>query len=202
MKILLIISTLIVILDIPNGYATDNKELTLRNELKILNIENPKQDLTARIGRDDFRFIGLYGYNNYFPGINENDSPLIDKYGALMLEGTSDSIESKEHNELIQKAKKYAEIYNTALLKRIREHNFKPPKGYVPDEITAINIAIAIWTPIYGKTEIENQKPYNAVLEDGIWFVSGSLHKGRKGGVAEAEIIKESGKIIRISHGK
>lgn len=199
---LLITLTFFAILSVPNVYANDKKESILENELGILNLENPKQDLTAKIGHDDFRFIGLYGYAKYFPGINENDYPLIDKYGALMLEGASDFIESEKHGELIEKAKRYAEIYNTALLSRIKEHNVKPREGYVPDKDTAIKIAVAVWIPIYGKKEIEEQKPYNAVLTDGIWFVSGSLPKGTAGGVAEAEIIKENGKIIRISHGK
>jgi hypothetical protein len=183
-------------------YAKDSKELILANELSKINLGNPKQDLTANIGRDDLRFIGLYGYAKYFPGIDEKYYSLIDKYGTLMFEGTSDSIESSKHNELIQKAKLYAETYNTALLSHIKKHNVKPQEGYVPDEETAIAIAVAIWRPIYGKKEIEKQKPYNAILKDGIWFVSGSLPKGWLGGVAEAEIIRENGKIIRISHGK
>ena len=82
-------------------------------------------------------------------------------------------------------------------------HNYKPPDGYVPDQETAIKIAVAVWTPIYGKDEIEKEKPYKAVLKDGIWYVSGSLPRGYvKGGVTEAEIAKDDGRIQRISHGK
>ncbi|MDP3732228.1 MAG: NTF2 fold immunity protein [Candidatus Omnitrophota bacterium] len=82
------------------------------------------------------------------------------------------------------------------------KHNYKPKEGYVPDEETAIKIAVAVWTPIYGKEEIESEKPYKATLKDGIWYVIGSLPKGWKGGVAEAEISKDDGCIIRISHGE
>lgn len=185
-----------------NAHSNSNQEAILEHKLRTLNLENPKQDLTKNIGRDDFRFIGLYGYAQYFPGTNENDYPLINKYGISMIEGTSDLIESEKHKELIRKAKQYAEIYNSALLNRVKEHNVKPQEGYVPDKETAIKIAVAIWIPIYGQNEIEKQKPYNAILENGIWFVSGSLPKGWVGGVAEAEILKENGKIIRISHGK
>ncbi len=183
-------------------YADDNKESILESELKILNLENPKQDLTGKIGRDDFRFIGLYGYAKYFPGINENDYPLIDKYGALMFEGTSDFIKSEKHKELIQNATLYAETYNIALLSYVKSHVDRPKEGYIPDKETAVKIAVAVWIPIYGKKEIENQEPYDAVLENGIWFVSGSMPEDRLGGAAEAEIIKENGKIIRISHGE
>ncbi len=83
-----------------------------------------------------------------------------------------------------------------------QEHNYKPASGYIPDEETAIKVAVAVWTPIYGKDKIEKEKPYKAILKDGIWYVEGSLPEGWKGGVAEAEIAKDDGKIIRISHGK
>jgi hypothetical protein len=68
---------------------------------------------------------------------------------------------------------------------------------------TAIKIAVAVWTKIYGKDHIAEQKPYIASLEDGIWCISGTLPKKYTiGSTAYAEIIKESGKIIRVSHGK
>ena len=83
-----------------------------------------------------------------------------------------------------------------------KQHNYRPAAGYVPNEETAIKIAVAVWSPIYGKGEIEKEKPYKAVLRDGIWYVSGSLPADYVGGVAEAEIAKEDGRILRISHGK
>lgn len=81
-------------------------------------------------------------------------------------------------------------------------HNYKPVVGYVPNGETAIKIAVAVWTTIYGKDQIEKEKPYSAVLREGIWYVSGSLPPGYAGGVAEAEISKDDGRILRISHGK
>ena len=83
-----------------------------------------------------------------------------------------------------------------------QKHNYKPAHGYVPDEETTIKIAVAVWLPIYGKKQIEKEKPHKATLKDGIWHVNGSLPKGWVGGVAEAEIAKDDGRIIRISHGK
>ena len=82
------------------------------------------------------------------------------------------------------------------------KHNYKPEQGYVPDEETAIKIAVAIWIPIYGKEQIESEKPYKAVLRDDVWYITGSLPKGWIGGVAEAEIAKDDGRILRISHGQ
>jgi hypothetical protein len=80
--------------------------------------------------------------------------------------------------------------------------NYKPQNGYVPNAETAIKIAVAVWTPIYGKENIEKQKPYQATLRNGIWYVTGTLHNYTRGGVAEAEISKDDGRIIRIIHGK
>lgn len=77
----------------------------------------------------------------------------------------------------------------------------KPKNGYVPDEQTAISIAVAAWIPIYGKKKIEKQKPYKAVLNDGVWTVTGTL-KHAVGGTAEALIAQADGRIIRIIHGK
>lgn len=83
-----------------------------------------------------------------------------------------------------------------------QKHNYKPTRGYVPDEETAIRIAVAVWTPVYGKEKIMNEKPFTATLQNGIWHVRGSLPKGWKGGVAEADIAKDDGRIIQIYHGK
>ena len=83
------------------------------------------------------------------------------------------------------------------------EHTYKPPHGYVPDSATAIKIAVAVWEPIYGQERISQQTPYVAVLANGIWTVTGSLPKQyTRGGTAVAEISKDDGKILRVSHGR
>ena len=82
------------------------------------------------------------------------------------------------------------------------KHSYMPPNGYVPDAKTAIRIAVAVWSPIYGEAKIQKEKPFHASLAKGIWTVEGSLPKGSVGGVAEADISKQDGRILRISHGK
>jgi hypothetical protein len=73
----------------------------------------------------------------------------------------------------------------------------------VPNADIAINIAVSSFIKIYGKDIIETEKPFHAELKDSIWHVYGSLPSGMtKGGTAEADIIKKTGKIIRIIHGK
>ena len=83
-----------------------------------------------------------------------------------------------------------------------------PPKnGYVPDAETAIKIAVAVWSPIYGERVIAAEKPYRATLKDGVWTVQGSLDQSSDppqvvGGVAYAEIAQKDGCILVIGHGE
>jgi hypothetical protein len=82
------------------------------------------------------------------------------------------------------------------------KHSYVPPNGYVPDAKTAMRIAEAVWIPVYGEREIADEKPFKATLVKDVWTVTGSLPNGMLGGVAEAEISKSDGRIIRISHEK
>jgi hypothetical protein len=79
-----------------------------------------------------------------------------------------------------------------------QKHSYVPPKGFVPDEKTAIRIAEAVWSPIYGEAMIQGEKPFVASLKSGVWTVRGSLPKGWVGGVAIAEISKSDGRILRV----
>lgn len=82
------------------------------------------------------------------------------------------------------------------------EKEFIPAEGLVPDEQTAISIAVAVWSPIYGKDKIAGQKPYQVFLVDDYWVVSGSLSIRMVGGTAKIVIARADGRIINISHGK
>jgi hypothetical protein len=78
--------------------------------------------------------------------------------------------------------------------------SFQPKRGFVPDEQTAIAIAVAVWNPIYGKEHIEGEKPFHATLKDGVWTVTGSLPEGYNGGTALAVIAQDDGRILRVIH--
>ena len=83
------------------------------------------------------------------------------------------------------------------------KHNYVPSAGYVPNANTATRIAVAVWSPIYGEKQIEGEKPFRAKLVKGVWIVEGSLPGNYSpGGVAIAEISKQDGRILRVSHGK
>jgi NTF2 fold immunity protein len=89
----------------------------------------------------------------------------------------------------------------------------RPVGGFIPDEATAIRVAIAIWEPIYGRDAIANEAPYVARLEGGTWIVKGTLCGGQKpdtsgtlpdivctGGTAEARIRRADGRVLRVVH--
>ncbi len=82
-----------------------------------------------------------------------------------------------------------------------QKFNYVPPAGVVPDEATAIRIAEAILFPIYGEDKIISERPFKANLREGVWVVVGTLPSEMHGGVAEVEISKTNGAIMRISHG-
>lgn len=81
-------------------------------------------------------------------------------------------------------------------------HNVMPPQGVVPDTVTAVRIAEAVLSPIYGEDQINSQQPFKAVLKNGVWTVEGTLPEDARGGVAEIDISQKSGAILRISHGR
>ncbi len=86
----------------------------------------------------------------------------------------------------------------------VKHHFYMPKEGFVPDEETAIHIAIAVLVPVYGEATVHSEEPFVATLHKGIWTVSGTVPKitGYHGGVATVEIAKKDARIIRLIHGK
>jgi hypothetical protein len=79
---------------------------------------------------------------------------------------------------------------------------YQPADGFVPDQATAIAIALAVWEPVYGKKNVAEEAPYQATLKNGRWTVTGTLPKGSVGGTATAVIDKINGRIIKMYHTK
>ena len=80
---------------------------------------------------------------------------------------------------------------------------YVPPNGFVPDSGTAVRIAVAVWIPIYGASQIRSEQPYVATLKDGVWTVTGTLPRQyNRGGVAMARISKSDGRILFVLHGQ
>jgi hypothetical protein len=77
-----------------------------------------------------------------------------------------------------------------------------PKDGYVPDEKTAVRIAVAVLSPIYGEEQIIREQPFHAKLKDGVWIVDGTLPPNMLGGAAEIRIDKNTGAILSHMHWK
>jgi hypothetical protein len=86
-----------------------------------------------------------------------------------------------------------------------------PKRDYVPDPDTAIKIAEAVLIPVYGKNQIESERPFAAELKGDVWVVSGTLHcpdgKGGitthcDGGVATVRISKVDARVVSMIHYK
>jgi len=85
----------------------------------------------------------------------------------------------------------------------VEESIFAPtPDGLVPTPEVAIQIAEAIWLPIYGE-RIYNQQPFIAQYYPrlDVWFVRGTLPSAlHRGGTANIVIRKSDGQILSVTH--
>jgi len=79
---------------------------------------------------------------------------------------------------------------------------YVPPDGFVPDSITAVRVAEAVWFPIYGEQHILSEQPFVARLSGGVWTVTGTLPKGMVGGTAVARIAKRDGRVLFVMHSR
>jgi len=80
---------------------------------------------------------------------------------------------------------------------------YSPPNGFVPDERTAIAIAEAVLSPIYGSDSIQQERPFHAALTGGVWTIVGTTPSRQNvGGVAIVKLNKSDGRILYVLHGK
>ena len=91
-------------------------------------------------------------------------------------------------------------LVSSAASAQVASQEVKAAAGKVPDEKTAIQVAVRVWTPIYGVKNIASEKPYRASFKDGIWTVTGSLPEGAIGGTAHAEISAKDATVLRYWH--
>jgi hypothetical protein len=77
-----------------------------------------------------------------------------------------------------------------------------PAAGFVPDSVTAVRIAVAVWTPIFGEAQVAAQSPYRARLEGDVWSVAGTVSAGQRGGGAYAEISKRDARVLTVIGGR
>ncbi len=130
------------------------------------------------------------------PGCQRPSNIKFDETGFYILkeeEEEEDSIIDMTEDSSIPRIRPYFEGYGR--VKALR-------RGMVPDKETAIKIAESVWYPIYG-SQIYTEQPFVAELEgDTVWFVRGSLPKGRVGGCAEIRLRKSDAAVLDVNHEK
>lgn len=99
--------------------------------------------------------------------------------------------------------KKYAEQELKLALSKSAQHNVINNKDLIiQNSETAIKIAETILFEIYGRENIESQKPYDVYLIKDYWVISGNLPEGYLGGTFMIIINAKNSEVIKITHGK
>lgn len=89
--------------------------------------------------------------------------------------------------------------FNRRLAKQTR--SYIPKGGFVPDKDTAIAVAYAVALPVFGKKQLDEEKPLQAELKDGVWTVQGTLNcSSCAGGTLVMQINKATGRILFMIH--
>ena len=108
----------------------------------------------------------------------------------------------QNNNDHWRMSKEQAENIVNETLKDSTLHNVIGNKAILTTDKKVIKFSELILFDIYGKKNIEKQKPYDVFLIDKYWLISGTLSKGTLGGTFMMIIDSRNYKIIRLTHGK
>ncbi len=109
---------------------------------------------------------------------------------------------SQENNDHWRISKEQAKSIVNETLKDSTTHNVIGKESILTTDKKVIEFAEIILFDIYGKKNIERQKPYDIFQIDKYWLISGTLSKGIIGGTFMMIIDSRNYKIIRLTHGK
>ncbi|POY40093.1 hypothetical protein C3L50_05450 [Flavobacterium alvei] len=113
------------------------------------------------------------------------------------------TINSFAQNNRTHLGEKYAKEELDAVLANKPGDNLVDNKELiVKNSNTAIKIAEAILFEIYGKANIEEQKPYEKYLIKNYWVILGTLPEGSLGGTFLIIIDARNAQVLKIIHGK
>lgn len=82
--------------------------------------------------------------------------------------------------------------------------NYRPKGGYVDNPKMAAEIAEIVANRVYGKSQIEAQRPYVVTSYGDQWIVRGSFSEKPdvKGGGFEVRLSSSDGRVTRLIHGE
>jgi hypothetical protein len=123
------------------------------------------------------------------------------KYITLIL--LAFSINAFSQNNRSVMGKSYAEKELKLALSKKTQHNVVDNKNaIIKDSSTAINVAEPILFGIYGKQNIESEKPYETYKIGNYWVIAGTLPEDALGGTFLIIIDARNSEVLKITHGK
>ncbi|MFA7617193.1 MAG: NTF2 fold immunity protein [Weeksellaceae bacterium] len=99
--------------------------------------------------------------------------------------------------------RKMAEYHLKEVIENNELHNIiTPDNTIIKSEESLLKIIEPVLFDIYGKENIERQKPYEINDFENYYVVSGTMETGRSGGTFLLIIDKRNCQILKITHGK
>ena len=124
------------------------------------------------------------------------------KIGIILIIGIliSTNIQAQESEKKSDDLKHAEQLLEYALKNKSdrTEMKFK----LIPKKENAINYAENILFELYGKENIESQKPYQIHLINDYWIITGTLPTEIKGGFFELVFDSLNGEVLILKHGK
>ncbi len=113
------------------------------------------------------------------------------------------SINACSQNNRSVLGKSHAEKELKIALSKESQHNVIDNKSLlIKDSLTAIKVAEPILFSIYGKENIESEKPYETYLINNYWVIAGTLPEDSLGGTFLIIIDARNSKVLKVTHGK
>jgi hypothetical protein len=96
------------------------------------------------------------------------------------------------------------EAYARQQVQRVIKAAPKAPfyKPLLPTKVVAIAVVEPLLFSIYGKEQIIQQRPYEAYLINGVWYLAGTLPQDMDGGTFEIMVEAKNGRVMELTHGK
>lgn len=169
-------------------------------------VEKIKAAQTAWVAFRDAQIAALYPaeekqteYGTVFPMCANLASADLTNARTKMLEHMLNPIEG----DVCDGGLRYRESDQRAITSlRTTDRQLKlSENGVIPDEITAVAVAQAVFRPVFGEEYTKTFLPYHAEFRDGVWTVYGTLSpRGAHGGTPQLRINKRDGAVLEIWH--
>ena len=109
---------------------------------------------------------------------------------------------SQEQNDYSRMGEENAKRILEETLKDSTLHNVIGRNQVLNDKNKVLDFVELILFDLYGKKEIQSQRPYDVYKINEYWLVSGTLPKNKRGGTFLIIIDSRNYRIIRLTHGK